>query len=110
MFLGNNNNLVNIDIKNGKNALLNTVDFRTNTYLTCIKVDNATYSNTNWFDQKDSLAGYNESDCTIYTLIPDFQFEQALRSLKIDDKSDGKVATDKIKDVSILRPPRDYFR
>lgn len=102
MFLGNNNNLANIDIKNGKNTLLNTVDFRANTYLTCIKVDNATYSNTNWFDQKDSLAGYNESDCTIYTLIPDFQFEQALLSLGIDDKYDGKVATNRIKDVSIL--------
>ncbi|SHM98493.1 T9SS type A sorting domain-containing protein [Flavobacterium xinjiangense] len=101
-FRGNNNNLANVDIKNGKNILLSMVDFRANPYLTCIKVDNATYSNSNWFDQKDSLAGYNESYCTIYTLIPDFQFEQALLSLNLDDKQDGKVVTNNIKDVSIL--------
>ncbi|MFB9107828.1 T9SS type A sorting domain-containing protein [Flavobacterium gyeonganense] len=101
-FYGNNNNFANVDIRNGKNTLLSIVDFRTNPYLTCIKVDNATYSNSNWFDQKDSLAGYNESYCTIYTLIPDFQFEQALISLNLDDKYDGKVITNNIKDVTYL--------
>lgn len=105
-FRGNDNNLVNIDIKNGKNTLLSSVDFRINPYLICIKVDNVAYSNSNWFHQKDSRAGYNASNCIIYTLIPDDEFERALISRKLDDKQDGRVVTDRIRGVSALHISR----
>jgi Leucine-rich repeat (LRR) protein len=99
--LCNNNKLVTLNIKNGKNTLINTSDnggvrFNDNPDLKCILVDDAVYANTNWGTKKDATASYN-TDCTLYTLIPDSNFEQKLIDLGIDtDGKNGKVLTSNV--------------
>jgi Leucine-rich repeat (LRR) protein len=99
-----NNKLVNVNIKNGANALLTPapgyyggVYLTENPDLKCIQVDDATYSNTNWITKKDATATYSSDTCPVvvpYTLIPDSNFEDKLIALGIDkDGKNGKVAT-----------------
>jgi len=98
-----NNNLVNLDIKNGKNTLLTSYNFKLNPKLSCIQVDNTSYSNTNWLTGKDNIAIYNETACTAYTLIPDANFENFLVKFGFDnDGYNGKVATENIKSIKTL--------
>jgi Leucine-rich repeat (LRR) protein len=97
-----NNKLVNLNLKNGNNFSLNTVysRFTSNQYLTCIQVDDAAYSNTNWANIKDAAANYNVN-CSLYTLIPDPKFEQKLIDLRIDtDGLNGSVLTSSINTVT----------
>jgi Leucine-rich repeat (LRR) protein len=56
-----------INLKNGNNTLLKNdkVKFKDNSRLSCIQVDNVTYSNTNW-TQKDTTTNFN-IEC-IYSL------------------------------------------
>jgi len=60
----NNNKLTGLNLANGKNTQLNTIQAQSNPNLTCIKVDDADYSNANWtganfsFDPQHS---FNES-------------------------------------------------
>jgi hypothetical protein len=49
-------------------------DFRFNPRLTCIQVDNVTYSNTNWNFFKDNTSVYSNSCGPRYTTIPDLNF------------------------------------
>jgi Leucine-rich repeat (LRR) protein len=101
-FLCFNNHLTELNIKNGTNTLLVDVDFRSNSTLTCIQVDDATYSNTNWASKKDITASYS-TNCTSYTLIPDSNFEQKLIDLGIDtDGLNGKVHISKISTLTSL--------
>ncbi|MFV8321765.1 T9SS type A sorting domain-containing protein [Flavobacterium sp. LS2R12] len=55
------NKLTTLNLKNGNNKNFQTppTSFRNNLYLTCIQVDDTTYSETNWFNLKDSTAKYN---------------------------------------------------
>lgn len=55
------NKLVSLNIKNGNNTNIADIDLVDNPFLTCIQVDNAAYSTTNW-TRKDSWASYN-TDC-----------------------------------------------
>jgi Leucine-rich repeat (LRR) protein len=99
--LCHNNRLVSLNIKNGKNTIINTndnggVSFNGNPDLKCILVDDVAYANSNWGTKKDATASYN-TDCTFYTLIPDSNFEQKLIDLGIDvDGKNGKVLTSSI--------------
>lgn len=100
----NNNILTSLNLKNGNNANLDLTysNFKNNTKLTCIQVDNETYSNDNWSAIKDTTANYN-LDCAVYTLIPDAAFEDKLIALQIDkDGKNGKVATSSIASVTTL--------
>lgn len=60
-----NNALTALNIANGQNTNLVVLFAQANPGLTCIQVDDATYSNTNWVNtnyQHDVAASYNE-DC-----------------------------------------------
>ncbi|WP_164905440.1 RCC1 domain-containing protein [Flavobacterium sufflavum] len=57
-----NNNLQNLNLNNSNNTKMLTVNFKNNASLFCIKVDNTTYSNTNWAGAKDTTTRYSE-DC-----------------------------------------------
>ncbi|WP_369013403.1 T9SS type A sorting domain-containing protein [Flavobacterium anhuiense] len=87
-----NNKLTALNLKNGNNVLLATIDlnFKQNPDLTCIQVDNVTYSNTNWPTAKDATASFSENCDNIS--IPDSRFEQKLIDLGIDtDGLNGKI-------------------
>lgn len=86
-FWCNNNQLTNLNLKNGKNTSLTSVDFRFNSGLTCIQVDNASNSTTNW-TAKDNAAFYS-NNCNATSIAPpiiratDDQFYCPLTSIKI---------------------------
>jgi gliding motility-associated-like protein len=61
-FFGNDNLLTNLNLKNGQNTILTAPNFKYNSGLTCIQVDNEAYSNTNW-TFKDNTAKYS-NDCS----------------------------------------------
>ncbi|KAF2328450.1 T9SS type A sorting domain-containing protein [Flavobacterium nitrogenifigens] len=63
-FSCSSNQLISLNLKNGNNTILNTKysDFKNNPNLTCIKVDNPTYSNLNWATIKNTEAKY-ATDC-----------------------------------------------
>ncbi|NJX15166.1 T9SS type A sorting domain-containing protein [Tamlana crocina] len=101
------NALTGLDVRNGNNTLMTIFGADNNPDLSCIEVDNVSYSNANW-PKKDATASYS-ADCdggTIpdadLTYVPDNNFEQALIDLGLDDKLDDYVATDAIKDVEKL--------
>jgi Secretion system C-terminal sorting domain len=69
-----NNQLTNLNLKNGGNTLFDTntanfhpCSFKNNPNLTCILVDDATYSNTNWSNIKDATATYTTDCATLNT-------------------------------------------
>ncbi|MBF4464656.1 T9SS type A sorting domain-containing protein [Flavobacterium sp. LC2016-12] len=99
-----NNKLVSLDLKNGKNTLLNksTSLFTNNTNLKCIQVDDQDYANTNWSGLKDATANYNTL-CNAFVVIPDSNFENKLIDLGIDvDGKNGKVLTSNIAAITSL--------
>jgi Leucine-rich repeat (LRR) protein len=98
------NKLETLNLKNGNNTLLDKANlaFFSNLNLKCILVDDPQYSNTNWSALKDASASYN-TDCTVYTLIPDANFEDKLIALQIDkDGKNGKVVTTSISNLTSL--------
>ncbi|PBJ11433.1 T9SS type A sorting domain-containing protein [Flavobacterium sp. ACN6] len=99
-----NNQLTSLNLKNGnnRNLILTFSNFINNPNLTCILVDDVAYSDSNWSALKDTTASYS-ADCTVYTLIPDVNFEAKLIALGIDkDGPNGKVATASISSVISL--------
>ncbi|PXY45107.1 hypothetical protein DMB68_10410 [Flavobacterium hydrophilum] len=98
------NNLTSLNLKNGNNLLLgNSVNFTENPNLSCIQVDDAEYSNTNWATFKDATATYN-TNCTVeYITLKDSHFEQKLIDLGIDtDGLNGKISSSDISAVTSL--------
>jgi Leucine-rich repeat (LRR) protein len=98
------NKLKSLNLRNGNNAfgagMMFVKNFTNNPDLTCIEVDDVTYSDTNWKYYKDVTANYNVG---CYTLIPDAKFEDKLIALGIDkDGKNGKVATESIAIVTSL--------
>jgi len=57
-FLCSNNNLTKLNLKNGNNINISSVDFRQNPNLTCIQVDDAAYSTSNW-TERDSWSTFS---------------------------------------------------
>lgn len=99
-----NNQLMYLNLKNGANTILDLTfsNFVNNPNLTCIQVDDVTYSNTKWGTKKDATATFN-TDCTPYTLIPDENFEEKLIALGIDSGvADGKVLTNNVSKLATL--------
>ncbi len=87
-----NNNLTYLNVKNGANTNITTFNANLNTNLSCILVDDAVYSTTNW-TSINSTTSFNDQYCR-YTAIPDANFEARLEALGLDDISaDGQVPT-----------------
>lgn len=98
------NNLSYLNLKNGNNSNfdLNFSNFVGNPNLTCILVDDVAYANSKWANKKDATATYNV-DCSVYTLIPDVNFENALIAKGLDSGTpDGKVLTSNISSVTTI--------
>jgi Leucine-rich repeat (LRR) protein len=98
------NQLTSLNLRNGNNSNFSTKNFTNNPNLSCIQVDNVTYSKNNWSATsiKDATASYS-SDCSAYILIPDVNFEKKLISLGIDfGTPDGKVLTSNIDTLTSL--------
>ncbi|TLF46355.1 T9SS type A sorting domain-containing protein [Maribacter aurantiacus] len=82
-----NGSLTFVNLQNGANNLLTSVELNGNTNLACIQVDDVTYSEQqtllgNWV--KDAATTYSEN-CG-YTFIPDTNFELALIAQGIDSE------------------------
>ncbi|NDP26061.1 MAG: T9SS type B sorting domain-containing protein [Flavobacterium sp.] len=57
-----NNKLLTLNVKNGNNATKSlSINSSSNPNLTCIQVDNKSYSDTNWYSYKDATATYSEN-------------------------------------------------
>ncbi|WP_298516743.1 hypothetical protein [uncultured Kordia sp.] len=77
------NNLERLNVKNGNNENFTTFFATQNDNLTCVEVDNAEYSTTNWTDI-DAHTNFNENCTYDFTYVPDDAFEQALINLGYD--------------------------
>ena len=98
------NNLSSLNLKNGNNILLgNSVNFIGNPNLSCIQIDDAEYSNTNWTTFKDAAAAFNINCSVEYFALKDSNFEQKLIDLGIDtDGLNGKISSSDISAVASL--------
>lgn len=90
----NDNALLNyLNVQSGNNTTVTDFQVTGNPNLTCILVDNAAYSTTNWTDIDTGVVSFSDTYCR-YTAIPDTNFEAALEALGYDDISaDGQVPT-----------------
>lgn len=68
--LCNHNLLTKLNLKNGQNTKLDSPNFKFNSGLTCIQVDNEAYSNTNWKIYKDNTAKYSNDCSKLATTAP----------------------------------------
>ncbi|WP_298513471.1 hypothetical protein [uncultured Kordia sp.] len=97
-----NTSLNSLDIRNGNNTAITSFDVSFNGSLTCIQVDDVTYSNENW-TKIDATANFTSTDYCRYTSIVDPNFEASLGNLGYDDiSSDGQVPTALIEEVTSL--------
>lgn len=100
-------NLVDLDLRNGNNNNITSLNLLNNPKLTCILVDNASFSTSIWVGAYDSSSRFiqSKSQCDeVYTSIPDNNFEQALIDLSIDTGDlDGFVNKVAINELTSLR-------
>ncbi|SDR65706.1 Por secretion system C-terminal sorting domain-containing protein [Polaribacter sp. KT25b] len=113
-----NNNLEFLDFRNGENdQISSSYDYNTgydysfdatnNPNLTCIFVDDATFSTTNW-KKVDATAHFviDQAGCdasiTVTTYVPNNNFEQALIDGGYDNVLDDYVLTDNIRVITDL--------
>ncbi|MGB0881326.1 MAG: leucine-rich repeat domain-containing protein [Vicingaceae bacterium] len=77
--LCNNNLLQNLNAANGNNINISTAYFKTqnNPSLTCIQVDDSTYSANNWTNI-DAQSYYSVTACPCFVYIPDANFKAYL--------------------------------
>ncbi len=102
-FFGHNGLLETLDLRNGNNSAIPNGGFSAsgNPNLTCILVDDATYSSATW-SNVDPTTSFSDTYCR-YTQIPDANFEAELEALGYDDISgDGQVPTALIEVVTSL--------
>lgn len=134
VIINNNSNLVNLNMANGNNANITNFSARNCSLLSCIKVDNLAVTNNTkmvmtmvtmpggmpgmpgipmmlpmptpiW--SKDPEANYSETDCGIYTAIPDSGFEYYLTQNGIT-VSGHKVLTSDISGITNIDLTGDY--
>lgn len=87
-----NNNLTSLNIKNGNNSNFTVFNATNNSSLTCIKVDVAPYSTTNWtnIDEGVSFSPFCDLDEVIY--IPNETFKTVLISFHgVGTNGDGDI-------------------
>ena len=97
----NNCSLHTLEVKNGNNSAFTLFSALNNPVLTCIEVDNASWSTTNWTNI-DSTASFNEDCSGGVTYVPDNGFEQALIDLGYDTSMDNYVITANITGITNL--------
>lgn len=68
--LCNDNQLTSLNVANGNNSMMSNNNFNAtnNTALTCIQVDDVTYSTTNWTNI-DAGASFSDNCCTVDTSV-----------------------------------------
>ncbi|MCF6308378.1 MAG: T9SS type A sorting domain-containing protein [Flavobacteriaceae bacterium] len=95
------NQLTSLNVKNGNNTAITNANFyaTNNPNLTCIEVDDAVWSTTNWTNI-DTQATFRNT-CSL-TYVPDDNFEQALIDLGYDTVLDDYVYTEDINTVTLL--------
>ena len=124
VIINNNSALVNLNMANGNNANITNFSARNCPLLSCIKVDNIAITNNTKIVMtymppmgmmpmpvaiwgKDSSANYSQTDCGIYTPIPDAGFEYYLTQNGITI-SDHKVLTADISGITSIDLTGDY--
>lgn len=96
------NQLTSLDIKSGNNTTITFFNASLNANLTCIEVDDAAYSTTNW-TLIDAQTSFNEDCHYNETFVPDDNFEQALIDLGYDSGPlDDYVPTPNIDSITSL--------
>ncbi len=100
LLLCNNNQLTRLNVKNGNNTNFIAFSATGNPNMSCIEVDNPTYSTANWLniDTGVSFAAF----CDPVTYIPDNNFEQELIDRGFDDVLDDYVITANINTVTAV--------
>jgi len=98
----NNSNLTYLNIKNGNNTNITTFIANNNPSLTCVQVDDVTFSTNNWTSIPDAALYSENCFLEISTYIPDDEFENALINLGYDTVLDDYVATANISGVTSL--------
>jgi len=102
-----NNQFGSFDFRNGYNTNISNSGYfkvQDNPNLSCVFVDDATYSATNWTNI-DATATFLETqvECdALFTSIPDDNFEQALIDEGYDNIMDDKVKTSNINSLTSL--------
>ncbi|MEP5341573.1 MAG: T9SS type A sorting domain-containing protein, partial [Algibacter sp.] len=100
----NNNALTSLNVANGNNTSLITFVAENNPNLSCIQVDDVTYSNSNWTDNIDATASFS-TDCRI-VYIPDANFKNALLSnTAINTNNDMEISYNEaanVTEISVL--------
>lgn len=101
-----NTGLDYVDLRNQNNSAITTFNATANPGLTCISVDDAAQSTTNW-ENIDAHAFFSNNDCR-YTTITDSNFESWLENNGYDDISgDGQVPTSLIEVVTSILPTNE---
>ncbi len=104
-----NNLLSTLNVKNGNNTNVTAFFTTGNQSLTCIEVDDESYSETTWNDANaawnaiDAHTSFN-TDCPKLTAIPDPNFEAYLESINAGNgvDNDGLVSTSNIQNINTL--------
>ncbi len=88
------NSLTSLNVQNGNNANITTFKTNYNNFLTCIQVDDATWSTTNWTDINSSTSF--DENCTMCIVnIPDSNFKNYLLNHSgININSDTEIQCD----------------
>ena len=109
----NNNQLTSLDVRNGNNSNISTVNFQSqnNPDLSCIYVDNPSWSQTNWTNV-DATSHFvaDATGCdlaTRWTYVPDDNFEAYLEAHNMGNgiANDDYVSTGNIENVTNLSMP-----
>jgi len=101
-----NNQLTSLDLRNGNNTMITYLNSTVNPNLTCIDVDDETWSNANW-TAIDSWTSFSE-DCSAgdggQTYVPDDNFEAYLEANGMGNgiANDDSVTTANINTVNYL--------
>ena len=86
-----NNDLTFVDLRNGNNNIIENFSIQNNPNLSCIFVDNTTYSTTNWTN-KDATSFYVETERECYNLTCGTEID-TLESIEICEPYELPVLT-----------------
>ena len=101
-FNAHDNNLNRLSLKNGNNTNFTYYNSLNNPNLTCIQVDDATWSTANWTNI-DAISTFNTYCNYNNTYVPDDNFEQALIDLGYDSGAlDNYVPYTNISSITTL--------
>lgn len=95
--------MTTLNLQNGKNSQISSINLKNNPSLSCVLVDDVAYANAKWTTSKDANVTYSLT-CTApeYVLIPDAAFEKALISNNVDGVLDGKVLKSRVESTENL--------